>query len=442
MIDHFAVGDAQSVRNFVGFGKETMNIFVSQTYLGGRNVQTWKVLIADDEPIIREGIREAINWEEFQMEVIAEAEDGEEALELAVRHSVHVLFVDLNMPIMDGITLMKQIRKKLPKCRIVVVTGHDEFTYAQEAIRLQVEDYILKPTNPHHLREVVKKIKQQLEGELQQNEYVQLLSKQVQKNFSLIRQQFCLEWINGGMKEKEIITQLQFFKLPPSCPDQLAIIHWREFFNINEKDKQLLFFAIENIASELLAAYEKVIFRDTVGFIVVCLWDRVAEDVFIVIEKTIKQYLNAQVSIYAQDVEGGLVQVASVYQNCKAIIYKEAHISPIVRRAKQYIQEHFSDPKLTLESVAQSLNVSPVYLSRIIKQELGVSFVNLLTEIRIKKAIQLLTSTDLTINEISERIGYDTQHYFSTAFKKAVGMPPNQYRKGAFLFKEVRANLL
>lgn len=183
MIDHFAVGDAQSVRNFVGFGKETMNIFVSQTYLGGRNVQTWKVLIADDEPIIREGIREAINWEEFQMEVIAEAEDGEEALELAVRHSVHVLFVDLNMPIMDGITLMKQIRKKLPKCRIVVVTGHDEFTYAQEAIRLQVEDYILKPTNPLHLREVVKKIKQQLEGELQQNEYVQLLSKQVQKKF-------------------------------------------------------------------------------------------------------------------------------------------------------------------------------------------------------------------------------------------------------------------
>ncbi|MCV4566526.1 AraC family transcriptional regulator, partial [Escherichia coli] len=90
---------------------------------------------------------------------------------------------------------------------------------------------------------------------------------------------------------------------------------------------------------------------------------------------------------------------------------------------------HFSDPKLTLESVAQSLNVSPVYLSRIIKQELGVSFVNLLTEIRIKKAIQLLTSTDLTINEISERVGYDTQHYFSTAFKKAVGMPPNQYRK-------------
>lgn len=103
-------------------------------------MQTWKVLIADDESIIREGIRETINWEEFQMEVVAEAEDGEEALELALRHGVHVLFVDLNMPIMDGITLMKHIRKKLSKCRIVVVTGHDEFTYAQEAIRLQVDD--------------------------------------------------------------------------------------------------------------------------------------------------------------------------------------------------------------------------------------------------------------------------------------------------------------
>jgi two-component system, response regulator YesN len=406
----------------------------------------WKVLIADDEPIIREGIREAINWREFDMEIIAEAEDGEEALELAVYHEIHVLFVDLNMPMMDGITLMRQIREKLPACRMVVITGYDEFTYAQEAIRLQVDDYILKPTHPQHLREVVMKIKQALEQGFKQNEYIRMLSEQVQKNFSLIRQQFCLKWIHGELTEKEIMAQLSFFQLPSSAPNQLAMIYWQDFFNhqplLNDRDKQLLFFAIENIASELLSTDRHVMFRDTAGFIVACIWGQIDEGMIRTIEKTLKQYLNVQTNVYIQSIEGGMRKVAEAYQHCKELIYKETNISPIVRRAKQYIQEHFSNPKLTLESVAQFLNVSPVYLSRMMKQELGVSFVNLVTEARIKKAIQLLTSTELPIYEISEQVGYETQHYFSTAFKKTVGIPPNQYRKGAFLFKEIHENLL
>jgi two-component system, response regulator YesN len=409
-------------------------------------MEKWKVLIADDEPIIREGLREAVKWDEFQMEIVAEAEDGEEALELALHHSIHVLFVDLTMPIMDGITLMKHIREKLPKCRIVVVTGHDEFSYAQEAIRLQVDDYILKPTNPKQLYEVVSKITEGLEADLEQHEHFELLSKQIRKNFSLIREQFCRAWIDGEMTEKEIIAQLQFLQLPPSCPNRLAIIYWGEFFAnqlfLNEKDKQLFFYAIENIVFELLSSYEKVLFRDAFGFIVLCIWGNVAEEMFTELEKAIKQYLNVKVSIYTETVEGAFAQVSNVYERCKAIIYKESYISPIVRRAKQYIQEHFSNPNLTLEYVAQSLNVSPVYLSRTIKKELGISFVNLLTDIRIKKAIQLLISTNLTINEISEQVGYDTQHYFSTAFKKVVGISPNQYRKGALLPNEVRKKLL
>nr|6SWB_A Chain A, Two-component response regulator [Geobacillus stearothermophilus]6SWB_B Chain B, Two-component response regulator [Geobacillus stearothermophilus] len=125
----------------------------------------WKVLIADDEAIIREGIRESIDWNEFNMEVVAEAEDGEEALELALRHRVDVLFVDLSMPIMDGLTLMKYAREKLPNCHMIVITGYDEFSYAQEAIRLQVDDYLLKPTDPQRLREVVAKVKEKLEQE-------------------------------------------------------------------------------------------------------------------------------------------------------------------------------------------------------------------------------------------------------------------------------------
>jgi two-component system response regulator YesN len=119
--------------------------------------QLLKVLIADDEPIIREGIRDSIEWDKIGMVVAAEAEDGEEALELALEYEIDILLADLNMPIMNGLTLIENIRNNLPECRVIVVSGYDEFRYAQAALRLQVDDYILKPIKPKNLTEVLEK---------------------------------------------------------------------------------------------------------------------------------------------------------------------------------------------------------------------------------------------------------------------------------------------
>lgn len=76
--------------------------------------ECWRVLIADDEPWIREGIRDAVSWERYQMSVSAEAENGEEAFELALKHGIDLLIVDLNMPIVNGIALMKKLRCLAP----------------------------------------------------------------------------------------------------------------------------------------------------------------------------------------------------------------------------------------------------------------------------------------------------------------------------------------
>ena len=392
----------------------------------------WKVLIADDEMIIREGIRESIDWDQFNMEVIAEAEDGEEALELAIKHEVHVLFVDLSMPIMDGLTLMKHVRERLPHCHMIVITGYDEFSYAQEALRLQVDDYLLKPMDPKQLREVVAKVKEKLEREHQERGYVELLTSQVQKNVRLLRQQLGVEWVEGRLTEEEMMRQLPLLGLPSFCPVQVVVIQWFSFKNqpiMNDRDRHILLFAIENIVSELLVNHEMLVFRDSNGFVVVIVWTPISEEQRRGIEAALKQYLYIGASAYMEMVEGGVTGVISAYEKCKRKMEEEKRLSPVVRRAKQYIQTHFSQSELTLESVAQFLNVSPIYLSRMIKQELGISFVHLLTKIRLTKAVELLLSTELPIHEIAERVGYDTQHYFSTAFKKAMGVPPNQYRK-------------
>lgn len=393
----------------------------------------WKVMIADDEGIIREGIRQCVDWDSMGMTVVAEAEDGEEALELAVQHSIHIALVDINMPIMHGMELMKRLREQLPGCKIIVITGHDEFSYAQESIRLQVNDYILKPAEPKQLMQVLRGVRDELESEKQQSQHLQQASRQLQKNFPLLRERFCQEWLDGNLSQAEIREQLQFLQLPPQRPERIGIIRWRwegQHPGMKENERQLFLFAIENIITELLEPYIKVIFRDTAGLVVALLWDDAGEQVFAGVEGAVRSNLKIAVEVGTRLVQGEITELASAYRSCRVALAKEQPLSPLVRRAKQYIQEHYSEYGLTLEGMAGQLLASPVYLSRLFKQELGESFGMYLTQIRIRRAAQLLHSTELSIHEVAEQSGYETQHYFSTAFKRQTGVSPLQFRKG------------
>ncbi|MGP0587022.1 response regulator transcription factor [Paenibacillus timonensis] len=396
----------------------------------------WKVLIADDEQIIREGIRDSVDWEGMRLTVAAEAEDGEEALGLAIRHGVHIMLVDLNMPIMDGIELMKRVREQLPDCKIVIITGHDEFAYAQKAIRLQVKDYILKPANPAQLAKVLRQVRGELEEETSRQQHWQEASRQITRSYPLLRERFCQQWLDGGMTAAEIAEQLQFLKLPDACPDWLGVIRLPESASsaavLKEDDRQLYGFAVDNIAAEVLAPYPKTIFRDPFGLIVILLWSLEAEADFYRIETLVRTHLKIAAEVHLAEATGDVLGLPVVYRKAKSAVMRETVVSPLVRRAKQYMLEHFGDSGFTLEAMAQSLQTSPAYLSRMIKQELGTTFNSYLTQLRIRRATRLLNATNLTIGEIAEQVGYETQHYFSTAFKRTTGLSPLQYRKGAF----------
>lgn len=396
-------------------------------------LEKWRVLIADDEGIIREGIRQCVDWESLSMEVAAEAEDGEEALELAVALAVHIALVDLNMPIMHGMELMKRLREKLPGCKIIVITGHDEFVYAQESIRLQVNDYILKPAEPKQLMQVLRGVRDALESEQRQTLQLEQSSRHLQKNFPLLRERFCQEWLEGNLSGSEIREQLLFLQLPARRPDLLGIIRWRwegSHPRMKEKERQLFLFAIENIAAELLEPYSRVIFRDTAGLIVILLWDAAGERALAGVEEAVRSTLKIAVEAGLRHVEGDLTELSAAYRSCRVALAKEQPLSPLVRRAKQHILEHYSECGLTLEGTASLLQASPVYLSRLFKQEQGESFGAFLTQTRIRRAAQLLHATDLSISEVAEQSGYETQHYFSAAFKKHTGVSPLQFRKG------------
>ncbi|WP_046213190.1 response regulator [Paenibacillus wulumuqiensis] len=399
------------------------------------------VMIADDEPIIREGIRDAVDWDSLGMIVAAEAEDGEEALEIALQQDIHILLVDMNMPFMNGIALMKRLREERPGCRFVIITGHDEFSYAQEAIRLGVKDYILKPVDPVHLQEVLNHIRTELNGDQQQEEYLKLATDQIQRNIPLLREQFCLEWLHGRLREEEIRRQQEFLGLPSVHPAALTLIRWSGQAEgrplLKEQDRQLLLFAIGNIAAELLSDIPLVICREDSGTIILCLWEVPAAHREEQIIAAVRDHIGLHVQVYMQPVideeyrEGmeWSQQLYATYRQLRQELKGQTGLSPLVRRARGYILQHYADPQLTLEQLAEALQVSPTYLSRVMKKELGQSFIHVLVQARMQRAAQLLQESDRPILEVAEEVGYESQHYFSTAFKKVMGVSPNRYRR-------------
>lgn len=121
-----------------------------------------KVMIVEDEELILQGIRNIIDWEALGLDVVHMAHDGMEALELWEKEPVHIVVTDISMPEMDGLILLRKIREMDEQVRFIILTGYDEFSYAREAVRLDVENYILKPVNEEELerqlRETVQKL--------------------------------------------------------------------------------------------------------------------------------------------------------------------------------------------------------------------------------------------------------------------------------------------
>lgn len=117
-----------------------------------------KVFLVEDEFIVRNGIKNSINWEKEGFSFVGEASDGELAYPLIKDLHPDILITDIRMPFMDGIELSEQVHELYPEIRIIILSGYGEFTYAQKAIKIGVEEYLLKPISSAQLLESVKKV--------------------------------------------------------------------------------------------------------------------------------------------------------------------------------------------------------------------------------------------------------------------------------------------
>lgn len=396
----------------------------------------WKLLIADDEPKIRKGLKNSLNWAELDAEIVGEAEDGEIALEMVRNTKPDILLLDICMPFINGLQLVEKL-KEYSDCIIIVITGHDEFSYARDALRLRVFDYILKPVSKEQLHAVITKAICELNTTRTRNKYFVWAQNQLAMNLNILKERFINDWLENHITEIEIDQQKKYFNIEFSGNSGMILIKPTEKHNVieaKEWDRNLLFFAIQNVIEELIEDLKpNIVFKDNKDNIIAITsinklsdWMQLKNK----FETYIEKYLDSTIKVYQRVIEKGIGDIPNVYSSLIEEMNKESTYTPMVIKAKQYIENNYYKEILSLEEVSNEIKVSPAYLSRVLKQETGTSFIDYLTQVRVKMAIQLLNDPTMKIYEIAEKIGYNSQHYFSTAFKRVLGVSPVEYKKG------------
>lgn len=168
----------------------------------------YRVLLADDEEIIREGVQRAVPWETLGLQLAAVAQDGAQALLLAKQYAPDIVITDIRMPCMDGLELIRALREQCPDCKILILTGHGEFAYARTALQLGVSDYLLKPVELPPLCGVLTRLRQELDAQNSRQSELNRLQKQVQEERVLQQQRLLGRYLAGRTGVEELLAGL------------------------------------------------------------------------------------------------------------------------------------------------------------------------------------------------------------------------------------------
>ena len=123
----------------------------------------YRVVLIDDEKLIVEGLRKVVKWEDYRCEVVATASDAVNGAKIIRQFQPHILFTDIRMPGDDGLTMLAGLRSEYPNLQVIVLTGYRDFQYAQEAIRLGVARFLLKPSKMSEINEALAAVTERLD---------------------------------------------------------------------------------------------------------------------------------------------------------------------------------------------------------------------------------------------------------------------------------------
>lgn len=194
----------------------------------------YKLMVIDDEQIIREGIINTINNHNIGFEVAGEAANGKQALAMIPEIVPDVLLTDICMPILNGLEFIEAAKSINPDIQVVIVSGYDDFEFARNALRLGVYEYILKPVQSDKLLDILAKVQEQLDRRSGFLRDLDELKKQIKVSLPVLRERFLDELLHGKVKEGELEQKLNDLDLPVTGKFfSVALLKIKNFESLN-----------------------------------------------------------------------------------------------------------------------------------------------------------------------------------------------------------------
>lgn len=432
-----------------------------------------KVFLVEDESIVREGLKNNIPWREYGYQFMGEASDGEVALPMIRKIRPDVLITDIKMPFMDGLALSQIVTQEIPDIKIIIISGYDEFEYAQRAIRVGVEQYLLKPITRGGLRKVLLELREKIEDEREQKNYLETFQNEMKEYEDYSRRKFLEKVFGGVLSVQQIYEEAAKLSIDLDGPGynlvllNIQVKRQNPEFGMNESE------SIERVREALLRYFmrfpEYLVFRWNIslfGILIKGEAERIKEMTKRCVDSIEKICMQEESTIEWHVGVGETVERLSLLPECYTKVNRilahrffdpgqhilterdmeslsqgregknfesaesENQGRRMLKKGLEYIEDNFSEETLSLNSVAGAIGVSANYFSSVFSQEMEMTFVEYVTKKRMEKAKKLLRQTEKPSGEIAAEVGYKDAHYFSVVFKKAVGCTPREYRNG------------
>ena len=348
----------------------------------GEELLNMKVILVDDDCLALEGISRMLHWERFSGKLSGCAASGREAIGLIETEKPDVVISDICMPDGDGLELSRYLFEHCPDTRMIMISGHSEFEYAQRALQYHVTDYILKPINLakfNSLEERLIAIQSELSADVPPwyagDETLRMrVSEALHKgDMAAMGELLISDEVSESLSDRKDVLGIQLLNYLFSYQEELG------------KDRS----SLDAMRQKAMTAYWRLSTqRERLAYLAAQYYD-------------LMEYAEEQKGEYAH---------------------------PIVSYCLKAIQENYTDSNFNISNLADSLHLSLSYLSTVFKNVTGQNISSYLSARRLNHAQALLRDPSIAIRDICFASGYDNPQYFAKFFKKHTGMTPSEYR--------------
>lgn len=219
-----------------------------------------KVFLAEDEFIIREGIKKNIDWSGNGFEFCGEASDGELALPMIRKLNPDIVITDIKMPFMDGIELSRLIKKEFPNIEIIILSGYEEFEYAKEGIKLGVAQYLTKPITGDELLKEVKFVADKIQSKKQEKDLREQFLKEMEENVRSDRRELFQKLVSGSYSATDMLDMAGELEIDLSAMWYSVALLWMKSINHNVDEYSKSRVSISDKLDEIVDSGECLLF--------------------------------------------------------------------------------------------------------------------------------------------------------------------------------------